>query len=150
MYASGFAEAYNSPIKGNLVGIGSAPEGLDNNDVVYELLADAAWTTEALDLNTWYKDWCKSRYGSSCDAILQAWDKFHNSVYSSLYSYPRYRWQTVTYDKRRKRLQGASCAYIQLRGVCPFAFLKCGNQSYRLCKHIPLWTFRGNIYLKAR
>ncbi len=102
MYASGFAEAYNSPIKGNLVGIGSAPEGLDNNDVVYELLADAAWTTGSVDLNSWYKDWCKARYGSSCEALTQAWDKFHTSVYSSLYSYPRYRWQTVTFDKRRK------------------------------------------------
>ena len=102
MYASGFAEALNAPNRGNLVGVGSAPEGLDNNDVVYELLADAAWTTEAVDLKAWYKDWCQARYGSASENMIAAWDKFHSTVYSSLYSYPRYRWQTVTFDKRRK------------------------------------------------
>ncbi len=101
MYASGFAEALNSPVKGNLVGVGSAPEGLDNNDVVYELLADAAWTENEVDLDSWYADWCLARYGCADQAMLEAWKLFHGTVYSSLYSYPRYRWQTVTFDKRR-------------------------------------------------
>lgn len=102
MYASGFAEALNSPVKGNLVGVGSAPEGLDNNDVVYELLADAAWTENEVDLDSWYADWCLARYGCADQAMLEAWKLFHGTVYSSLYSYPRYRWQTVTFDKRRR------------------------------------------------
>lgn len=132
MYASGFAEAYNSPVRGNLVGVGSAPEGLDNNDVVYELLADAAWSTEAVDLDSWYKDWCKSRYGSSSDVLVLAWEKFHNTVYSSLYSYPRYRWQTVTFDKRRKSKHDINDEFAE--GVK--LFLSCRQE----CADSPLYV----------
>lgn len=37
-------EALASEYSDNLVGFGSAPEGLENNEVVYELLADMGWT----------------------------------------------------------------------------------------------------------
>ena len=36
-------EALASEYSDNLVGFGSAPEGLENNEVVYELLADMGW-----------------------------------------------------------------------------------------------------------
>lgn len=102
LYATGYASAYASPQKGNLSGVGAAPEGLENNDVVYELLSDAAWSTEPVDLDRWYEQWCKARYGSSAPALVEAWQKFHESVYCSLYSYPRFTWQTIIPDKRRK------------------------------------------------
>jgi len=132
MYASGFAEALNAPNRGNLVGVGSAPEGLDNNDVVYELLADAAWTTEAVDLQAWYKDWCLARYGSASENMLAAWDKFHSTVYSSLYSYPRYRWQTVTFDKRRKSRHDINAEF----GEGVKLFLSCREE----CADSPLYV----------
>lgn len=37
-------EELASEYSDNLVGFGSAPEGLENNEVVYELLADMGWT----------------------------------------------------------------------------------------------------------
>mgnify|MGYP002225856424 CR=1 FL=1 len=40
MYASSSVKALRAANKGNLIGFGSAPEGLENNEVVYELLAD--------------------------------------------------------------------------------------------------------------
>ena len=63
MYATGSVEALNSPYSENLVGFGSAPEGLENNEVVYELLADMGWTAENIDLDQWLMQYCLSRYG---------------------------------------------------------------------------------------
>ena len=132
MYASGFAEALNSPVKGNLVGVGSAPEGLDNNDVVYELLADAAWSERAIDLDEWYANWCESRYGCADETMLQAWKLFHETVYSSLYSYPRYRWQTVTFDKRRPSRHDINDSF----GEGVRLFLSCRDK----CSDSPLYV----------
>ena len=132
MYASGFAEALNSPVKGNLVGVGSAPEGLDNNDVVYELLADAAWSERAIDLDEWYANWCESRYGCADETMLQAWKLFHETVYSSLYSYPRYRWQTVTFDKRRPSRHDMNDSF----GEGVRLFLSCRDK----CSDSPLYV----------
>ena len=132
MYASGFAEALNSPVKGNLVGVGSAPEGLDNNDVVYELLADAAWSERAIDLDEWYANWCESRYGCADETMLQAWKLFHETVYSSLYSYPRYMWQTVTFDKRRPSRHDMNDSF----GEGVRLFLSCRDK----CSDSPLYV----------
>ena len=101
MYASGYAEALASPYSGTLAGAGAAPEGLENNEVVYELLADAAWSRNPIDLRKWTENYCLARYGSCDTLMLQAWNLLHKSVYSSLRSYPRFTWQTVTPDKRR-------------------------------------------------
>jgi alpha-N-acetylglucosaminidase len=104
MYATGSVEALNSPYSENLVGFGSAPEGLENNEVVYELLADMGWTAENIDLDQWLKQYCLSRYGYWDEGMQQVWNLLHQSVYSSLYSYPRFTWQTVVPDQRRKSL----------------------------------------------
>ena len=104
MYATGSVEALNSPYSENLVGFGSAPEGLENNEVVYELLADMGWTAENIDLDQWLRQYCLSRYGYWDEGMQQVWKLLHESAYSSLYSYPRFTWQTVVPDQRRKSL----------------------------------------------
>lgn len=104
MYATGSVEALNSPYSENLVGFGSAPEGLENNEVVYELLADMGWTAENIDLDQWLRQYCLSRYGYWDEGMQEVWKLLHGSVYSSLYSYPRFTWQTVVPDQRRKSL----------------------------------------------
>lgn len=104
MYASGSVEALNSEWNSGLIGFGSAPEGLENNEVVYELLADMGWQSEKLDLDQWLESYCKARYGYCDEKVMEAWRLLHGSVYSSLYSYPRFTWQTVVPDQRRKSL----------------------------------------------
>ena len=104
MYASGSVEALNSEWSSGLIGFGSAPEGLENNEVVYELLADMGWQAEKLDLDQWLEDYCQARYGYWDENVMAAWRLLHSSVYSSLYSYPRFTWQTVVPDQRRKSL----------------------------------------------
>ena len=101
MYASSSSEALHSKSCGNLIGFGSAPEGLENNEVVYELLADMGWTDQSIDLDKWLKSYCEARYGKYPDAMKEAWVLFRKSAYSSLYSYPRFTWQTVIPDQRR-------------------------------------------------
>ena len=102
MYATASAEALQSPFGENLVGFGSAPEGLENNEVVYELLADMGWSEDAIDLEDWLKTYCKARYGYCDDDMMEVWEHLHNTVWSRLYSYPRFLWQTVKPDKKRK------------------------------------------------
>ena len=101
MYSEGASEVFQAGLSDNLVGFGSAPEGIENNEVVYELIADMSWRKEALDLDDWISDYCLARYGYCGDDMLQAWNLLRSSVYSSLYSYPRFTWQTVVPDKRR-------------------------------------------------
>lgn len=102
MYASGSVEALHSPYASALVGFGSAPEGLENNEVVYELLADMGWSAESIALDEWLDRYCIARYGYCDGRMSRAWDLLLRSVYSSLYSYPRFLWQTVVPDARRR------------------------------------------------
>ena len=101
MYAEGAAAVFEEGLADNLIGFGIAPEGIENNEVVYELLSDMAWTSQEQDLDEWIREYCLARYGYDGEEMVQAWDLFRGSVYSSLYSYPRFTWQTVVPDKRR-------------------------------------------------
>ena len=101
MYAEGAQEVFAAGLADNLLGFGSAPEGIENNEVIYELLADMAWRKEAVGLDGWIRDYCLARYGYCGEDMLKAWGLLRASVYSSLYSYPRFTWQTVVPDRRR-------------------------------------------------
>ena len=101
MYAEGASEVFSTGLADNLIGFGSAPEGIENNEVIYELLADMSWRKDAVDLDSWIRDYCLARYGYCGEDMLRAWKLLRSSVYSSLYSYPRFTWQTLVHDKRR-------------------------------------------------
>lgn len=113
MYATSSAEALHAKTRGNLIGFGSAPEGLENNEVVYELLADMGWTNQAIDLDSWMSSYCKARYGAYPEQMKKAWDLFRKTAYSSLYSYPRFTWQTVIPDQRRISKVDVSDEFLQ-------------------------------------
>ncbi|MDY3978922.1 MAG: alpha-N-acetylglucosaminidase TIM-barrel domain-containing protein [Tidjanibacter sp.] len=132
MYASGSVEALNSPYAKNLVGFGSAPEGLENNEVVYELLADMGWQSEPIDLTKWIEEYCTARYGLCNDNIAEAWRLLCGSVYGSLYSYPRFLWQTVVPDNRRKSLHEINDDFGQAVELLLRASEECGpSQLYQ-------------------
>lgn len=102
MYASASVDALRSECGKDLVGFGSAPEGLENNEVIYELLADAGWSDEAIDLDMWLERYCKARYGGCPDNMSKAWNLLRKSTYGSFYAYPRFTWQTVVPDSIRR------------------------------------------------
>lgn len=92
-YANGQLEALNSPNKGRLEGYGMAPEGTENNEVIYELCSDAGWSDKKIDINAWLMDYSASRYGNAPDALKATWDDLQLSVYGSFTDHPRYNWQ---------------------------------------------------------
>ncbi len=66
---------------GNLVGFGISPEGTENNEVVYELLTDAAWSKHSVKLSDWLRSYCLARYGACPEPVYQAWLLLVKSVY---------------------------------------------------------------------
>ncbi len=73
---------------GKLVGIGSAPEGIENNPVVYDLLFETNWQDEITDIENWVFNYAERRYGYSSDNIKKAWKILLNTVYTGTRPYP--------------------------------------------------------------
>ncbi|WP_426485362.1 alpha-N-acetylglucosaminidase [Flavobacterium sp. 2] len=72
--------------KGNVVGYGVMPEGLNNNSSVYEYIYDLPWTLGKESVNDWLKNYLKARYGRDNSAdVLKAWQLLVESVYSTKY-----------------------------------------------------------------
>ena len=92
-YANGHLEALGSSNRGRLVGYGQAPEGIECNPVVFEILSDAAWRTEKVEIRDVLKDYSVARYGKY-DANLEAfWDGMLKSCYGSFVDHASYNWQ---------------------------------------------------------
>lgn len=92
-YANGHLEALSSTNKGRLLAHGMAPEGIENNEVIYELLADAGWSDKEIDIHKWLKEYSCNRYGSCPAAVRRCWDLLLESVYGTFTDHPRYNWQ---------------------------------------------------------
>ena len=97
-YLNGHLNALTSPNKGNLIGLGTAPEGVENNEVIYEIIADAAWSTSHKDIREWLRNYTVNRYGSCPDAIMEFWDKMLASDYGFCSSRAQYRVQKKPFD----------------------------------------------------
>ncbi len=93
-YANGGRlDVLSSKHKGNLVGFGIAPEGIENNEVIYELVTDVGWTDQRIDLNQWLENYTFCRYGNTTIPITDFWQKMQKSVYGSFTDHPRFNWQ---------------------------------------------------------
>lgn len=92
-YANGHLDALNSKNKGRLDAFGMAPEGIENNEVVYELITDAGWSNKKIDVEKWLADYSSARYGCYTPAMKSFWDGMLKSVYGSFTDHPRYNWQ---------------------------------------------------------
>jgi len=113
LYASGSAAALKSPYAKTLIGFGSAPEGIENNEVIYELLADMGWASDQINLDQWLADYCVARYGAYPDSMKEAWKLLRQSVYGSFSSYPRFTWQTVLPDQKRRAALNTSAEFLR-------------------------------------
>ncbi|MDY6241864.1 MAG: alpha-N-acetylglucosaminidase TIM-barrel domain-containing protein [Prevotella sp.] len=92
-YANGRLEALNSTNRGQLTGYGFAPEGVENNDMVYELLTDGGWTDRAIDVAAWIRSYIQSRYGFSTPEIEAYYKGLLSSTYSRFFGNPTFNWQ---------------------------------------------------------
>jgi alpha-N-acetylglucosaminidase len=86
-------EVLTSPDKGKLAGWAICPEGIENNEVVYELMTDVGWSEKKIDLQTWIPAYCRARYGDYPPAMREAWGLLLQSVYGAGSLSSRYGWQ---------------------------------------------------------
>jgi len=77
-----------NPKKGNIVGFGISPEGIENNEIVYELLTQMAWTNQKLNVKTNFSDFTKQRYGKTGDDITDAWMSLFGSRFLTKNEHP--------------------------------------------------------------
>jgi alpha-N-acetylglucosaminidase len=92
-YLNGHLNALNSPNRGKLIGLGSAPEGVENNEVIYEAVYDAAWKQDSTDVREWLEDYTVARYGKSSEDLKTYWEKMLASSYGMCSSRAEYRIQ---------------------------------------------------------
>ncbi|XP_064895316.1 alpha-N-acetylglucosaminidase isoform X1 [Columba livia] len=65
-----------------MVGTGLVPEGIEQNDMVYELMNELGWRQEPLDLPSWVTRYAERRYGAPNAAAAAAWQLLLRSVYN--------------------------------------------------------------------
>lgn len=130
IYANLPYEAINYSQKGNLVGFGFAPEGIDNNEIIYELLSDVGWNNKPFELNNWIKKYSLKRYGAFPEKMEQAFALFLNSCYGSFTPHPRQRYQFRPDDDNT---EGVNQSEDFGKGVA--LFLECASE----CKDSKLY-----------
>ena len=93
LMASEPAAVLASAEKGNLVAWSMCPEGIETNEVVYELMTDAGWRKEPIDLGIWIPAYCNSRYGTCPSAMHEAWKLLLKSAYGAHIWMTKQAWQ---------------------------------------------------------
>uniref|UniRef100_A0A1B6CZE1 Alpha-N-acetylglucosaminidase n=3 Tax=Clastoptera arizonana TaxID=38151 RepID=A0A1B6CZE1_9HEMI len=65
-----------------LVGTGIAPEGINQNYIIYDLMNEMAWRTESANLTHWFTNYTIRRYGKYSTHMDRAWQYLKDSVYN--------------------------------------------------------------------
>ena len=97
LWFSGPVKAFNSP-NSTMIGTGLTPEGIDQNDMMYELMNEMGYRINAfnpLELEKWIKYYALRRYGSTNDNIVKAWKLLVHSVYNCTYYCIGFKHQSV-------------------------------------------------------
>ena len=97
LYAQLPVEALKYKDKGQLVGFGFAPEGIENNEMIYELLTDMAWEREAINIKQWQKKYALQRYGAYPPELARSYEFLNKSALGSFVDHPIHRFQLRPY-----------------------------------------------------
>lgn len=92
-YCNGHLTALKDSKKGNLIGIGMAPEGFENNEMLYEIYTDVFWSSKEESIHDLLRNYAMNRYRSYPKEIEKSWNLLLKTAYSKLVDYPRYNWQ---------------------------------------------------------
>lgn len=130
-YANGHLKALSSPNRGNLTGFGTSPEGIEQNEVVYDIIADAGWRSEEVDIREWLERYSVARYGACPPQMAGFWEGMLNSTHRTFTNNARFRWQMRPLYQR-KPMMGINDHYF----AAIEKFLECsdelsGNELYR-------------------
>ncbi|MFC0778586.1 alpha-N-acetylglucosaminidase [Flavobacterium sp. HJSW_4] len=94
-YKDELTSLLKNPHKGNVVGYGAMPEGLNNNSIVYEYIYDLPWSKGEQPVNDWLTKYLNARYGGTVsESVFQAWKLLLESVYNVKY------WETRWWNDR--------------------------------------------------
>ncbi|XP_046550249.1 alpha-N-acetylglucosaminidase-like isoform X2 [Haliotis rubra] len=66
-----------------MVGTGLTPEGINQNEVMYEFMNEQAWRPGPVNLDDWIDSYQKQRYGGGDKYTSLAWSLLKTSVYNS-------------------------------------------------------------------
>ncbi|KAI1812548.1 glycoside hydrolase family 89 protein [Poronia punctata] len=70
-----------------LVGFGLTPEGLEGNEIMYDLLLDQAWSKTPIDTEAYFQNWVSTRYGASNgnlpEGLYEAWEILRPTVFNN-------------------------------------------------------------------
>ena len=88
-------DIYKMADRGNLVGYGMTPEGVENNELLYELICDAGWTNpgKTINLDQWMQQYGTARYGSYPQEMQDFHAMLRKTVYNTYKDHPRFAWQ---------------------------------------------------------
>lgn len=56
-----------------MIGIGLTPEGIEQNDVIYDFMMETTWYSSSIDLIKWFSDYSQRRYGILDESLVSAW-----------------------------------------------------------------------------
>ncbi|MFB9080715.1 alpha-N-acetylglucosaminidase [Flavobacterium procerum] len=85
-YKDELTSLLKNPNRGNVVGYGAMPEGLNNNSIVYEYIYDLPWSKGEQPINDWLTKYLNARYGqTTSEPVFQAWKLLLESVYNVKY-----------------------------------------------------------------
>ena len=66
-----------------IIGTGIAPEGIEQNDVMYELMNEMGWKKNPINPQEWTKMYSRRRYGATDELTEKSWFLLTRSVYNS-------------------------------------------------------------------
>ncbi|MCM1176130.1 MAG: alpha-N-acetylglucosaminidase [Bacteroides sp.] len=92
-YLNGHLEALKSASMGRLTGFGTSPEGVESNEILYELISAAGWSSEEIDIEAFLDSYSKARYGCPDEAFTEFWSELRQSVYCNFTNNARFLWQ---------------------------------------------------------
>ena len=131
-YANGHLEALASPNRGALTGYGTSPEGIENNDVVYEMIAAAGWSDRPIDTDAFLRGFSRSRYGAVPPAIETFWDEMRRSAYGTFTNNARFRWQVRPHVHRMATMGINDHYYRAIESFLSCAGELGGSELYRI------------------
>jgi alpha-N-acetylglucosaminidase len=137
-YANGKSEAMRSQYRGNLIGFGTAPEGIENNEIIYELIMDSGWASDSINLRKWAHNYYLARYGNCTSKFFQAWYQMIISAYQHFTDSSWFNWQLRPGNKPTSGLEVDSGFYHSTETF--FRLVKPNNIPHLMCYDMIDWT----------
>jgi alpha-N-acetylglucosaminidase len=69
-----------------MIGVGLTPEGIEQNDVIYDFMMETIWYTSPVDLDKWVTNYAHRRYGFINQDIISAWHLLQVIFFLELFS----------------------------------------------------------------